>query len=178
MNYQEYLLSEEWKEKRKIVIKRDWWKCRCCNSKNSLNVHHRTYSTIHTEEEINDLTLLCNKCHELIHSKTKIKKWVITHNKKKKKSKKKKLKNKEVSINWVSKKDTWKRLEYKILWNKLKINKSIWWNIDEFKIAFLKFDRVNRNRKVYWDISDSKWFSLCWYWPKKHIEIMNILKLI
>jgi len=77
MNYKEYLQSEEWANKRIIVIEREWWRCKCCNSRKNLNVHHRTYETIHTDQEINDLTLLCWKCHTIIHKHTDIKRSAI-----------------------------------------------------------------------------------------------------
>ena len=65
-NYYKYLASKEWGLIRKQVLNRDHHRCRLCNSKDELRVHHRTYARIY-REDLDDLTTLCNKCHKLFH---------------------------------------------------------------------------------------------------------------
>lgn len=42
MNYQEYLQSPEWRERRKAAIMRAEGRCQVCNDPIGLEVHHRT----------------------------------------------------------------------------------------------------------------------------------------
>jgi hypothetical protein len=71
MKYSDYLKTPEWKERRETRLKRDDYKCRLCNSKSNLQVHHRTYKRIGCEH-INDLTTLCQPCHALYSIALKI----------------------------------------------------------------------------------------------------------
>ena len=64
--YVEYLESDEWKERRKAVLKRDKNKCRFCGKK-ATHIHHLTYKNIF-QEPLYDLVSLCNGCHQLIHA--------------------------------------------------------------------------------------------------------------
>ncbi len=89
-----YLNSNEWKEKREIILKRDNYLCQDCLKvsalvfeylKKNLNwlkdlninfnikikasqVHHLNYGSLHTSEEINDCISLCGLCHQIKHS--------------------------------------------------------------------------------------------------------------
>ncbi len=67
-NYTEYLQSNKWKKiARKIRAKYNY-KCAECNSTIDLNVHHLTYEHIGNEQKhLDDLVLLCNKCHKTAH---------------------------------------------------------------------------------------------------------------
>lgn len=69
INYAAYLQSEEWQRKKKLVI--EFWGGRCCicNGKDNLQVHHRTYQHL-GNEQLTDLILLCDRCHELHHKHT------------------------------------------------------------------------------------------------------------
>lgn len=67
MPYQEYLDSPEWKAKRLLVLDRDGHICRLCSSSERLNVHHRTYDN-RGDEPLEDLTTLCQACHEMFHA--------------------------------------------------------------------------------------------------------------
>lgn len=69
--YQEYLQSEEWKEKRKNVLDRFCGRCCLCNMPGK-HVHHRTYKNLRTPEEVNDLCLLCEFCHKNVHRTVQI----------------------------------------------------------------------------------------------------------
>jgi hypothetical protein len=64
--YQEYLQSPEWQEKRDEVLGQARHRCRVCNSRHQLEVHHRTYDRV-GHERSDDLTVLCRPCHELFH---------------------------------------------------------------------------------------------------------------
>ena len=64
-----YLKSQEWKDKRKLVLKRDHYKCKSCKSYNDLEVHHLSgYSDI-PNEPIESLITLCRSCHQAWHDK-------------------------------------------------------------------------------------------------------------
>lgn len=68
-NYREYLKSNEWKEIKSLVLKRDGNKCIKCGSSNSLQIHHTTYVNIFNEvENLDDLITLCSKCHMEEHN--------------------------------------------------------------------------------------------------------------
>jgi hypothetical protein len=64
MDYSEFLQTPEWLEKRAQVLERDGHRCVVCNSKDRLEVHHRTYER-RGYERLSDLTTLCHECHEL-----------------------------------------------------------------------------------------------------------------
>lgn len=66
--YQKYLNSKEWKEKRQKRLEIDGYKCACCGSAKSLNVHHTTYERLYGEE-MDDLITLCKDCHKAIHER-------------------------------------------------------------------------------------------------------------
>jgi len=68
MPYEAYLKTSEWKAKRDQSLERDGYRCRACNSSEKLHVHHRTYAR-RGNEDINDLTTLCQSCHEHFHKK-------------------------------------------------------------------------------------------------------------
>jgi hypothetical protein len=66
--YEQYLKTPEWKQKRDEALERDGHRCRACNGSKKLEVHHRTYER-RGNEDLNDLTTLCESCHELFHKK-------------------------------------------------------------------------------------------------------------
>ena len=63
-----YLSSPEWKAKRKLVLKRDNYTCQGCGSIGALECHHIRYDNL-TQEPLEDLVMLCRKCHGAIHDK-------------------------------------------------------------------------------------------------------------
>lgn len=71
LTYEELLLSDEWRAKRKHIIHRDKMQCRMCgNQKTSeLEVHHRyyVYNTSPWNYPDEALITLCKDCHTLIH---------------------------------------------------------------------------------------------------------------
>jgi len=66
--YHEYLQSDEWKSRQLLCLQRDGYRCRICNAAEALEVHHRTYERI-GQEDPDDLTTLCDKCHRLYTEK-------------------------------------------------------------------------------------------------------------
>jgi hypothetical protein len=66
-NYSIYLSSDEWKAKRKEVLKRDSYICQGCLTENATEVHHTTYSNIGNELYY-QLVSLCSDCHERVHN--------------------------------------------------------------------------------------------------------------
>ena len=63
--YLEYLKSEEWKNKRDIVFKRDNNICQSCLNNSADQVHHLTYRHIFNEP-LFDLISICFDCHKII----------------------------------------------------------------------------------------------------------------
>jgi 5-methylcytosine-specific restriction endonuclease McrA len=74
MNYKNQLLTKNWKQKRLIILKRDNFKCKKCNSTNNLHVHHLVYEkNLKAWEAKNEnLITLCNICHAKEHDKKPI----------------------------------------------------------------------------------------------------------
>lgn len=64
--YRSYLLSDDWKERRKKWL--DYWRSCCiCMDGSRLDVHHRTYERV-GHEIFTDCVVLCRSCHELFES--------------------------------------------------------------------------------------------------------------
>jgi 5-methylcytosine-specific restriction endonuclease McrA len=74
MNYQEQLLTENWKVKRNIIFKRDNYCCQKCLSKKNLCVHHKKYINGRMCWDYPDslLITLCKICHNKLHEETKV----------------------------------------------------------------------------------------------------------
>ena len=66
-NYYEYMHSEEWRQKRLKVLKRDGFRCQMCGTAKNLRVHHINYEHLGTDAELDDLITLCDECHRKIH---------------------------------------------------------------------------------------------------------------
>lgn len=72
--YLEYLQSPEWAEIRRKRHEIDGWRCRLCNTQDDLECHHRTYERL-GREDVNDLTTLCRRCHEVHTSEIRSRKY-------------------------------------------------------------------------------------------------------
>jgi len=71
MTYLAQLRHPKWQRKRLEVLQRDGWMCqRCCAEDKTLNVHHKRYikGALAWEYSGDDLTSLCEDCHELTHA--------------------------------------------------------------------------------------------------------------
>jgi hypothetical protein len=64
--YQVYLASSEWRQRRHEAIQRARGKCELC-SQRATEVHHRSYQRIGAELP-QDLLAVCRACHDLIHA--------------------------------------------------------------------------------------------------------------
>lgn len=64
--YKAYLKSPHWQAIRKRLYRAYEYKCAMCGSSRNLNVHHITYENL-GEEKDEDLTVLCQRCHETLH---------------------------------------------------------------------------------------------------------------
>lgn len=68
--YDNYLLSDKWKNKRLQLFKIKGRKCEVCGSTKKIDVHHKHYERL-TCELLSDLSVLCRSCHEKEHSNLK-----------------------------------------------------------------------------------------------------------
>jgi hypothetical protein len=67
---QEFYISDEWKKACSEVYKRDNAQCQRCGNKDNLHVHHIvTFANKELRADIDNLVLLCAKCHRFVHSK-------------------------------------------------------------------------------------------------------------
>lgn len=66
LSYEEYLQTPYWQERRKRALEYADYRCQLCNNTSILHVHHRTYENLGREPD-NDLTVLCESCHEKFH---------------------------------------------------------------------------------------------------------------
>ena len=67
--YREYLRSQEWKDLRRLVFKRDNYRCvRCGYIGTKKQCHHTDYRGIETMSfSIDQLETVCHLCHDDIH---------------------------------------------------------------------------------------------------------------
>ena len=66
--YAGYIQSSQWKELRREAIDRDGGRCRVCDRKERLEVHHRKYPSAWKDDCLDNLTALCKDCHEVVTS--------------------------------------------------------------------------------------------------------------
>ncbi len=64
--YRRYLQSDKWKFKREELFQLRGEKCEKCPSTELLHVHHKNYDNIFNEK-LEDLIILCSRCHKLEH---------------------------------------------------------------------------------------------------------------
>ena len=65
--YEKYLRSASWSEKRTARLRIDHGRCAICGSDQDLYVHHLTYRNIMEEDVQQDLVTLCRPCHAMLH---------------------------------------------------------------------------------------------------------------
>ena len=64
--YREYLLTPEWRAKRKLVLERDQYRCQGCRAAPATQVHHLTYAHVFSEL-LFELVSVCGPCHDKCH---------------------------------------------------------------------------------------------------------------
>ena len=64
-NNDPHYASAYWRAIREQCLARDGYRCRLCNSPDDLQAHHRTYER-KGKEDLDDLTTLCQPCHDLV----------------------------------------------------------------------------------------------------------------
>ncbi len=68
--YHEFLQTNYWCIVREYALMQQGDKCVLCSSNKSVNVHHKTYAHHGSEHEhIEDLVVVCKKCHAKFHDK-------------------------------------------------------------------------------------------------------------
>ena len=66
--YRAYLESPKWQEIRERILLRDNFECRLCGSTQHLHCHHiRGTHRFHEQDYPEDLCILCEDCHTMIH---------------------------------------------------------------------------------------------------------------
>jgi DnaB-like helicase N terminal domain len=65
--YQNYLRSDEWRAKRRLVMDRCGGLCEGCRNAPVSEVHHLTYEHV-GDELLFELVGLCRECHQRVHS--------------------------------------------------------------------------------------------------------------
>lgn len=64
--YTEYLKSPQWKSKRQELFNERGKRCESCGRTENIQVHHLTYRNVFNEN-LEDLQVLCKKCHSKKH---------------------------------------------------------------------------------------------------------------
>lgn len=67
-DYDAYLQSPEWAERRRRVLRRAGGICEGCLTNRATQVHHLTYARVRAEM-LFDLVAICGDCHERIHER-------------------------------------------------------------------------------------------------------------
>lgn len=71
MDYEEYLKTPEWRNKKKTRLAFDNWQCGICHAEidgDKYETHHLNYSKLGDEDIEHDLLTLCHDCHAAFHS--------------------------------------------------------------------------------------------------------------
>ena len=68
----EFYKSDLWQERKVQLFEKYGRMCEICNSKVIVQVHHNNYKARLGHERDEDLTVLCRKCHDLFHSKSRV----------------------------------------------------------------------------------------------------------
>ena len=86
ITYEDLLHSQKWYEFREKVIYHKGYCCEWCKTKHNLQVHHKLYYKLPNDIKIepwcynmDEVMLLCDKCHKKYHSKYPIKVYRISY---------------------------------------------------------------------------------------------------
>jgi 5-methylcytosine-specific restriction endonuclease McrA len=64
--YNDYLQSEQWQERRRLVFKRANFLCEGCRRNRAIHVHHLSYEHV-GDEFLWELVAICEACHDRAH---------------------------------------------------------------------------------------------------------------
>lgn len=79
--YRQYLESDHWQLMKRLAHEANpGGGCRMCGSFLDLQVHHRTYARCPYHERLEDLTVVCEECHDLYEGAKKAKARFIVEN--------------------------------------------------------------------------------------------------
>lgn len=88
-SYNDLLNTDDWRNKRDEILKRDNHTCQYCHKTKNLQVHHKYYLQYPNGNKVNPweypdnaLITLCDDCHKWIHSKKIIKTYFTKYKKK------------------------------------------------------------------------------------------------
>lgn len=70
MVYREYITSDLWRIRKRRYFETHERKCRGCNSRKRIHLHHKTYKRLGEERDA-DLVPLCHSCHTALHTRQK-----------------------------------------------------------------------------------------------------------
>ena len=76
IDYESYIRSSEWQEKRQERLRIDGFTCKACGTNKDLQVHHLTYDRL-SKENMDDLITLCADCHKKEHNYREL--YNLTH---------------------------------------------------------------------------------------------------
>lgn len=66
-DYELYLKSKEWEQRRQEYFTKNGYKCSVCSSQHIIQLHHLNYNRLGYEKD-GDLICLCSECHKLLHT--------------------------------------------------------------------------------------------------------------
>jgi hypothetical protein len=67
VDYNLYLDSPAWKQKREERLRLDHGRCAACGTRENLRCHHVSYANLGSEDVEDDLLTLCQDCHDELH---------------------------------------------------------------------------------------------------------------
>ncbi len=104
MNYEQQLLTPEWKLKRKYILDRDEHRCALCGKTRHLHVHHKKYSEGNAWEVPDEwLVTLCESCHAEQHGKKYDKEAIQKKRKKQYAKRRRRKENKRIKKGLIKK---------------------------------------------------------------------------
>lgn len=65
--YKAYLLTDDWRRMREVVLSRAGGLCEGCRQRRATQVHHLTYDHV-GHEFLWELVAICNYCHDRVHA--------------------------------------------------------------------------------------------------------------
>jgi hypothetical protein len=70
--YDEYLASSRWQRLKLAALNNAEYRCQLCDRSKKLQVHHRSYERLGSDNEARDLVVLCERCHRKFHGRPEL----------------------------------------------------------------------------------------------------------